>query len=707
MKISRMARCAAGLIAALLTAAALPFSAAADNTDYTLVEGDLQMPIPETYTLKQVIQNPTGQEGFDGLKEPEDLFINEQGYLFVADTGNNRIVKMTRQGELIAVFTGPEDSPLNSPRGVFADAEGNMYIADTGNYRILHLAADGTYVEEFGRPESDKLDEDFIFDPTKVVISPTGYIYALKGQYLITIDGYGNFRGYVGQSKIPFSLREFLVRIFASDTQRNSLRTRVAASYTNVALGPDGMLYASTLDTYEGELKKLNSIGNNIYKTYAEPTAQIVQMLTTLSFDDLSFSFGDRSLEMPNFVDVAVDDQQIMTALDSATCRLFQYDRDGNLLTIFGNKGDQNGCFQQPSSVVVDSEGCLYVLDKYKNNITVFAPTAFIQNVHAALGEYYNGDYEKASTLWQQVLATGENYQLANIGMAQAAYKQENWTEAMRQYKLAGDRLGYSEAFAKYRHSLFRGHFFLAALGAAALVILLGALVVGLHKAGARAVKNFENQSPGRYGTGNMLLLSCGVFFHPIDVMRIVRDCRGHLKARVGLILIAALAVVRVTYIYTVHYPLVEIAPRDANLVLELGKLLLPLLTFVIAAYAVTAIVGGESKLSEIFTASCFCMVPYILVYAILAPLSHLLCRSEEGMVVFLVKFTWVLIFLLFIVNVCVLNDYSGRKTIAVVLLSLFAMVLTWITILLVLSLSAQLVEFVTGFFNELRMSRL
>lgn len=683
----------------------LPVQAA--NTDYTLVEGHIQMPIPETYTLKKVINNPAAEEGFNGFSEPSDLYINGQGHIYVADSGNNRIVKMSPDGRLLGVFTGPEDRPMNKPQGVFADDGGDMYIADTGNYRILHLAADGSYVEEFGRPVSDKLDADFIFDPTKVIVSRTGYIYALKGQYLITMDGFNNFRGYVGQSKISFSLREVLIRMFASDKQQQSVRTRIAASYTNIALGPDNMIYASTLDTYEGELKKLNSIGSNIYKKYPEPISETIRMLTKLYFDDIPFAYGDRNLSLPSFSDLAVDKEGIVTVIDKANCRLFQYDKDGNLLTIFGNYGDRDGYFLQPVSVIVDKEGCLYVLDKAKNNIQVFEPTFFITNVHGAVAEYNKGDYEKARSLWEAVLKTGENYQLANAGMAQASFKQEKWTDAMAEYKLAGDRLGYSKAFDKYRHSMFRGNFFLVVIGMTALVCALAFAVVVLKKTGARAVRNFETRSESRFGTGNMLMLSAGVMFHPVDVFRIVRESRGKLKLRVGLIIMTLAVAVRVFFIYTVHYPLVEIDPRNANLVLEIAKILLPLLTFVIASYAVTAIVGGESKLSEIFTASCFCMVPYVLINAVLAPLSHIMCRSEEGLFTFAVKLALVSVLLLLFISVLVLNNYSMVKTVAVSLLSVFATVLAWIVVLLILSLSAQLVEFISGIFRELHMAQL
>ena len=181
-----------------VTAAAFLSVNVSASTDYTLVEGDIHMTIAETYTLTQVINNPCASTDGVGFSAPQDIFLNAQGYLFVVDTDNNRVVKLTTDGALVNIFTGSANSPLKKPQGIWVDDDGNMYIADTGNYRILHLSADGTFVEQFICPDSELLGEDFIFDPTKVAISPTGQIYALKGQFLISMDANNMFRGYVG-----------------------------------------------------------------------------------------------------------------------------------------------------------------------------------------------------------------------------------------------------------------------------------------------------------------------------------------------------------------------------------------------------------------------------------------------------------------------------------------------------------------------------
>ncbi len=65
------------------------------------------------------------------LKAPTSLASDEKGNLYIADTGNDRVMVLSSEGKLSAIASG-----LSAPRGL-AWSNGCLYIADTGNQRIL------------------------------------------------------------------------------------------------------------------------------------------------------------------------------------------------------------------------------------------------------------------------------------------------------------------------------------------------------------------------------------------------------------------------------------------------------------------------------------------------------------------------------------------------------------------------------------------
>jgi len=91
------------------------------------------------------------------LSGPKDVFDVPPGDTYIADTGNNRIRKINADGYITTVagggsgcdanHTAPYDgclatqATLNSPSGVAVDEAGNIYIADTDNNRIRKVTA--------------------------------------------------------------------------------------------------------------------------------------------------------------------------------------------------------------------------------------------------------------------------------------------------------------------------------------------------------------------------------------------------------------------------------------------------------------------------------------------------------------------------------------------------------------------------------------
>lgn len=104
-----------------------------------------------------------GQTGFSGdngaataaqLSFPRGVAVDTQGNLYIADTGNCRIRKVTSGGIISTIagtgtpgFSGDGGSAtsaqLSYPEAVAVGPSGNLYVADSWNYRVREIAANG------------------------------------------------------------------------------------------------------------------------------------------------------------------------------------------------------------------------------------------------------------------------------------------------------------------------------------------------------------------------------------------------------------------------------------------------------------------------------------------------------------------------------------------------------------------------------------
>ena len=86
------------------------------------------------------IVNSFGEKG-DGdgeFNSPSDVTIDSNGYVFVTDSGNNRVQKFSFNGTFISSFgtSGSGDGEFNNPTGITMDDAGNIFVVDSGNGRI-------------------------------------------------------------------------------------------------------------------------------------------------------------------------------------------------------------------------------------------------------------------------------------------------------------------------------------------------------------------------------------------------------------------------------------------------------------------------------------------------------------------------------------------------------------------------------------------
>lgn len=444
----------------------------ASDTDYVLDSDGEKLAIPKAYLVEDVITY-LGEDG-GNLYEPSDIFIDKNDNIYIADKGNNRIVKLNSEGTYEASYYG--EGSLNSPQGIFYSDFGGLFVADTGNQRIVNIDSNDKIVETFTKPKSDILEESSDFAITKVNISKQGFLYVIKGQQFMMIDANNEFKGFVGANTLDFSLMRTLIRMFATEEQKSHMEMEDAPPFNNFVIADNGMIYAvAATDT--AKIKKINANGDNLF-----PTDYVAERI----YDEDGFEID------ADYVDIALDSYEVISVLERNTGHIYQYDQEGNLLAIFGGKGDKKGYFQNPCSIAVNSKGYVYVLDSSTGYIHIFKATSFMDNIKNAIDYYANGKYELAYDEWQEVLKTDVNYPLANVSLGKILYKMDEPEKAMEYFEIAKAQQDYRKAFAEYRYAFIKAHFFEVVVGIIAIIAIVCVLFSFVHRKANKYVHDYH-----------------------------------------------------------------------------------------------------------------------------------------------------------------------------------------------------------------------
>lgn len=163
--------------------------------------------------------------------EPAGLAVDKQGNVYVADSSNHSIRKLTPSGEVITIagngLAGDADGVKQEarfyyPSDVAVDEQGNVYVADTLNHVIKKIDSSGKVttlnkrservveyysgvVEEAGDFKDGKLSEALFNEPTGLAIDEHGNLYVsdtgnqriryidLTAQTVTTVAGSGQY----------------------------------------------------------------------------------------------------------------------------------------------------------------------------------------------------------------------------------------------------------------------------------------------------------------------------------------------------------------------------------------------------------------------------------------------------------------------------------------------------------------------------------
>ena len=132
------------VIAVYLT---ISVTAATPYQNYTYDKSQETQAEPQAYVPVQAVSGVIA--GTIDFSEPQDIFVAENSNIYIADTGNNRIVVLNKEMHFVQEIkefqnNGQIDT-FQKPSGIYVTKENELYIADTENQRIVVLQEDGSF----------------------------------------------------------------------------------------------------------------------------------------------------------------------------------------------------------------------------------------------------------------------------------------------------------------------------------------------------------------------------------------------------------------------------------------------------------------------------------------------------------------------------------------------------------------------------------
>jgi hypothetical protein len=445
-------------------------SAQQTNYTYNYDYWEEQVASPDAYRVTSYVLGTT--LGIGSFREPQGLFIRENR-IYVCDSGNNRIVLLeagAREDEysvktiVSSVMIDGVESSFNYPMDIFECREGFLYIADTNNHRVLKLDQDWNYVFTINKPEDESIEVNAEFLPIKLVVDFANRIFIQArnvNKGLMEFDSRGEFSGYMGANKVRVNPIDYIWKLLSTQAQRERMDLFIPTEYNNLCLDHEGFIFVTNGSSWEIDpVRRLNAMGQDILirNGYGKPVG------------DYAYGNAGGISGRSRFVDVAALANDSYACLDRVRGRIFMYDFQGNMLYAFGGVGNREGCFLVPTALA-NMGYSLFVLDSRASAITRFDLTSYGEMINKALGEYKAGRYESSALVWEEVLKVNGNYDLAYIGIGRAALRQGEYQKAMKFYKLKHYRIGYGKAFQLYRKQWVEENLWKILLGLAIVTI--------------------------------------------------------------------------------------------------------------------------------------------------------------------------------------------------------------------------------------------
>lgn len=337
----------------------------------------------QTWTFTHLAGGDGGHDAVDGagpaarLHSPRGVALDARGNLYVADSLNHTIRKISPAGEVATLaglpgVAGSADGSagaarFNGPFGVAVDGAGTVYVADSRNHTVRAITPDGrvtTLAGRAGEPgSSDGRGSEARFrNPLAIAVDPEGKLWVAD---------------YDSSS----------LRTIAPDGRVTTLAGQACASGFQDGIGAAARFDHPTAIAFEPSGDALVADGNN-HAIRRVTREGVVTTLLVLS-PDQGFSPG-----------IATDALGNVYILDRGLSSVLERTPAGEITVLVGGaaaRGSRDGRgseagFSEPWAITADASGTLYVADTGNDLVRKMTPGGDVTTLAGLVGAYGHAD---------------------------------------------------------------------------------------------------------------------------------------------------------------------------------------------------------------------------------------------------------------------------------------------------------------------------
>ena len=135
------------------------------------------VPCPTPYVSESVLV--LSRTGAGALSFPQDIAVDGHGDLYITDSDDPRLVKISPEGELLLEI---RDTRMSRPGGVWVETgDGSILVTDTATGAILRYDSRGRFLRAYPPPTSEVLPPEYLYTPTRVVQDTRGWLSEVGG----------------------------------------------------------------------------------------------------------------------------------------------------------------------------------------------------------------------------------------------------------------------------------------------------------------------------------------------------------------------------------------------------------------------------------------------------------------------------------------------------------------------------------------------